>query len=378
VTTAAGMLADAARPLIIMGDGIAAADAQDELARVAELTGAEVWGADASEMNIPATHPQYLGALGHMFGEHSRALTRHADVVLICGTYVFPEVFPMLQGVFAQGAKVIHIDLDAYEIGKNFPVDLGMVSDPRLTLGRLADALQRTMTAGQKQAAVQRAAAIGAAKERTLAAEHAADLAARDAVPMRPARFMEELADQLPENALIFDEALTSSPALTRYLPPVTAGHYFQTRGGSLGVGIPGAIGLKLAHPDKEVWGFTGDGGSMYTIQALWTAAHHKVGAKFVICNNRSYALLKYNVQQYWNERDIPEREFPASFDITCPDIDFGTMARSMGVPAARVEVPDQVAPAISAALAHDGPFLIDLVLDGEIPGHHVYPRCGQ
>src|SRR5205085_5821846 len=91
----------------------------------------------------------------------------------------------------------------------------------------------------------------------------------------------------------------------------------------SLGVGIPGAIGLKLAHPDRTVVGFTGDGGSMYTIQALWTAAHHNIGAKFVICNNHSYKLLKLNIQQYWRERGIPEHDFPHSFDLAQPDIDF-------------------------------------------------------
>jgi GMC oxidoreductase/Thiamine pyrophosphate enzyme, C-terminal TPP binding domain len=80
---------------------------------------------------------------------------------------------------------------------------------------------------------------------------------------------------------MIFDESLTVSPELARYLPPTVPGHFFQTQGGSLGVGIPGAIGMKLAHPDKTVVGFTGDGGSMYTTQALWTAAHHKIGTTY-------------------------------------------------------------------------------------------------
>ena len=169
---------------------------------------------------------------------------------------------------------------------------------------------------------------------------------------------------------MIFDEALTSSPGLTRYLPPRKPGTYFQTRGGSLGVGIPGAIGLKLANPDKEVWAFTGDGGSMYTPQALWTAAHHRVNAKFVVCNNHSYQLLKLNLQAYWNERDLPERPFPASFDIGDPDIDFAKQAEALGVRALRVEKPDEVVPAIEQARAHDGPFLIDLIVGQQVPGH--------
>ena len=185
-------------------------------------------------------------------------------------------------------------------------------------------------------------------------------------------------AEQLPDDTMVFDEALTVSPELTRYLPATKQGHFFQTRGGSLGVGIPGAIGLKIAHPDKTVFGFTGDGGSMYTIQALWSAAHHKVGAKFVICNNQSYQLLKLNILQYWQERGIPEHDFPASFDLKNPDIRFDELAKGMGVPAVRVETPDQIGPAISKALAHDGPFLIDLVITNHVPGSKIGCKCGQ
>jgi benzoylformate decarboxylase len=368
----ATMLAAARKPMIIVGDGVAASGAQAELTRVAELLGAEVWGADSSEVNISAAHPLFKDLLGHMFGEHSRAITSQADVVLICGTYVLPEVFPALSGVFAPGAKVIHIDLDAYEVAKNFPVDLGLISDPKTTLAGLASALETTMTLEQRAAASTRVSQYAAAKEWEVIAQREADRGRRDAVPLHPSRFMEELAAQLPKDAVIFDEALTVSPDLVHYLPPVTPGHYFQTRGGSLGVGIPGAIGLKLAYPDKTVIGFSGDGGSMYTIQALWTAAHHKIGAKFVICNNHSYELLKLNIQQYWRERQLPEREFPASFDLCDPDIRFDELARAMGVQAVRVETPEQIGPAIRQALADDDPFLIDLVITSEVPDHVV------
>lgn len=378
VYRAAAMLAGASRPLLIVGDGIAASGAQSELAKVAELAGAEIWEANGSEVNISAAHPQYRGALGHMFGDHSREITRASDVILISGTYVFPEVFPALHGVFAHGAQIIHIDLNGYEIAKNFPVDLGIVSDPKATLGQLATALEQVMTSAQRDAARQRAFGLGEAKKRELAAQKKSDESARDSVPMHASRFMAELASQLSADAVIFDEALTTSPELTRYLTPTLPGHYFQTRGGSLGVGFPGAIGLKLAHPDKTVIGFSGDGGAMYTPQALWTAAHHNLDVKFVVCNNRSYRILKHNIQQYWHERDLEERDFPHPFDITSPNIDFAGLATSVGVESTRVETPDQVGPAISQALTHSGPFLIDLVISGEVANHFVYVKAGQ
>jgi thiamine pyrophosphate-dependent acetolactate synthase large subunit-like protein len=370
VAKAASLLAGAQRPLVICGDGIAFSQAQEALTRVAELSGAQVWEADASEVNMSTTHPLYQGQLGHMFGEHSRAITSQADVVLICGTYVFPEVFPALSDVFAPAAQVIHIDLDAYEVAKNFPVDLGLISDPRTTLEQLATALEMTMTVQQRTQAATRLSQQGAAKEQATARHRAADRARYHAIPIEPSRFMEELAAQLPPDALIFDESLTVSPDLVQYLPPTTPGRYFLTRGGSLGVGLPGALGLKLAHPDKTVIGFSGDGGSLYTIQALWTAAHHHIGAKFVICNNKSYKLLKINLQQYWRERQIAEHAFPAAFDLTGPDIRFDELARAMGVRALRVELPEQIAPAIQQALADNEPFLLDLVVTNEVPDH--------
>ena len=167
---------------------MAASGAQAELTRVAELLGAEVWGADSSEVNISATHPLFKDQLGHMFGEHSRAITSRADVVLICGTYVFPEVFPALSGVFAPGAKVIHIDLNAYEVAKNFPVDLGLISDPKTTLARLAAALGVTMTPEHKAAASARISQCAAAREQEVAAQREADRGRRDAVPLHPSR----------------------------------------------------------------------------------------------------------------------------------------------------------------------------------------------
>jgi thiamine pyrophosphate-dependent acetolactate synthase large subunit-like protein len=369
VDRAATLLAGARRPMIIAGDGVSFSDAQPELTRLAETWGAEVWGADWSEVNMDHTHPQFKGMLGHMFGDHSQAITSPADAVLICGTYVFPEVFPELSGVFGPDVPVVHVDLDAHEIAKNFPVDLGLVADPKPTLAALADAIGARLGSDDRAAAVARAAAMGADKQAALEAQKARDRTFHDSLPLHASLFAEELARQLPPDAIIFDEALTTSPDLTRYLTPTTPGHYFLTRGGSLGVGIPGAVGLKIAHPDKVVVGFTGDGGSMYTFQALWTAARYHLDAKFVVCNNHSYELLKLNIEEYWKEREIPEHGFPVGFDLAQPEIQFADLARSLGVAAVRVETVDQIAPAITQALEHEGPFLIDLVIASQVQG---------
>jgi thiamine pyrophosphate-dependent acetolactate synthase large subunit-like protein len=375
---AAAMLGAAETPMIFVGDGIAYSGAQAELTRVAELLGAEVWEADAGEVNFNYSHPLYQGMTGHMFGYHSHPITSKGDANLICGTYVLPEVFPELGPIFKPGAKTVHIDLNAYEIAKNHPVDVGMLGDPKTTLAMLATALEATMSTAQKNAAGARKQALAEAKQARRAAELDKDRQVREAVPLHMSRFMEELVAQLPQNTLIFDEALTNSPPITRYCPPAETGQYFLTRGGSLGVGIPGAIGAKLAHPDRTVFGFTGDGGAMYTIQALWSAARHNVDVKLVVCNNGSYRLLQANIDEYWNERGVPKHDFPLSFDLSSPQLGFAEMARSMGVQGVRVEKPGEIGPAIRQALAHPGPFLIDLVLEGNTHPERIGNTCGQ
>ena len=360
---AAQMLTAATNPLILMGDGVTFSGAQAELQQVAELLGAPVWGVNSSEINLPASHPLYQGTTGHMFGADSQRAVKEHDSVLVVGTYVFPEVFPALRGAFAEGTSIVHIDLNVYEIAKNHPVDIALLGDPKVSLAALAGAIQAQQDDAGRQAAGQRAERTGQAKQAARDQALAADAKRTQDVPLQMSSFMRELARQLPADALIFDEALTNSPAITRYLPDLGPGQFFQTRGGSLGVGIPGALGLQLAHPDKTVVGFTGDGGGMYTIQALWTAAHHHIPAKFVVCNNHSYKLLKLNIEQYWTERDVAQHAFPRSFDLAPPFIRFDEMARSMGVASERVERPEEIAPAIERMLGHQGPYLIDLVL---------------
>ena len=372
-------LAAASKPMLIVGDGVAYSGAQHELTRVADLLGAEVWEADAGEVNIDYEHPLHQGMTGHMFGFASLPIMQRGDVNLIVGTYVLPEVFPELGDVFAPGARVFHIDLNAYEIAKNHPVDLGVVADPKLTLALLADALEATMSSKQRTAAAARRDELGQAKAAKRAAALDADKQVREATPLKMSRFMEELSGQLAgQDPIVFDEALTGSPAVVRYLPPKRTGEYFLTRGGSLGVGIPGAIGAKLANPDRTVIGFAGDGGSMYTIQALWTAARHNVDAKFVICNNGSYRLLQLNIDQYWKEQGIPKHDYPLSFDLSRPALHFVDLARGMGVQGLRVEKPSEIGPAIQQMIAHPGPFLIDLVLEGDTHPERIGNARGQ
>ncbi|WP_327583548.1 thiamine pyrophosphate-binding protein [Nonomuraea sp. NBC_00507] len=355
VDQAAGLLARAERPLVLIGDGVATSGAQSALTRVAEQLGADVWGVDYAEVGIDGRHPLYRGQTGHMFGEVSRAIVRDADAILVVGTYLFPEVFPDLSTPFRADARIVHIDLNAYEIAKNHPVTLGLVADPKATLTAISERLERRLTSADREAA--------ALRLRTLR-----DRAQGDTTHSLVGEFAARLAAVAPADLMVFDESLTASGAISAHLPPGLPGHWFQTRGGSLGVGIPGAIGMKLAHPDKTVVGFTGDGGSMYTFQALATAVREGVGAKFVICNNRSYRLLDLNIEKYWKERGIPHHAYPRAFDLSDLGLAFVDIARGFGVDGMLVEKPAQLDEALDRMLANDRPFLLDLKSDeGEL-----------
>jgi benzoylformate decarboxylase len=368
---AAGMLAGARNPVLLVGDGVSHSGAHAELVRLAEVLGARVWGAMASELIMPWTHPLYCGLTGHMFGRASARTVAEADAVLICGTYVFPDVFGLITNPFPEGAKVVHVDLDAYAIAKSHPITLGIVSDPKVTLRLLAELLSDTMTPAQRQAAEARADEIGAENTRARDRARQQDQARRKDEPLRMSALAETLARLAPDDVVVFDESLTHYPELTRWLPPSEPGHFFQTPGGTLGVGIPGAVGVKLARSEQTVIGLTGDGGAMYTYQALWTAAHFGIDAKFIVCNNRSYRLLKMNLVDYWRDRGLrPEQfpdAFPPPFDIGQPNLDFVSLAQALGVAGRRVTEPGELEPSVRAMLDFDGPFLLEVILEGEV-----------
>ncbi|CAG5069304.1 Benzoylformate decarboxylase [Dyadobacter sp. CECT 9623] len=379
IRQSAEMLLSAEKPMIFVGDGVAYSDAIPELTKVAELLGAEVYGVEFGDVVMDNTHPLYQGTTGHMFGSYSHPITTKGDVNLIVGTYMVPEVFPELGDIYAPDAKVIHYDLNAYEIAKNHRVDLGIVCDPKLSLIELAEVIEAMISPEQMADVIQRIEDIGNAKTERIRKEKEADEQRKGKSPLTMAQFSKVLAEKLDlDETIIFDEALTSSPAVSRYIPPKKAGQYFTTRGGSLGVGFPGAIGAKLANPEKTVIGFSGDGGSMYTIQTLWSAVRHNAGAKFVVCNNGSYKLLQLNIDQYWKEREIEKHNFPLPFDLSYPAIRFDIMAQSMGVEAVRVEKEEDILPAIERMLADDKPFLIDLVLEGDHHSEWIKVNCSQ
>lgn len=387
----------ARNPIILAGDGVAwtlregLGNTQtvglSTLVKVAECLGAKVYEADGGEINFPQDHPLNYGSTGHMFGSASLPLIQEADFCLVLGCYLLPEVFPHLGEIFRPDAFVVHVDTNPNNIAKNHRVDRSFICRPGVFLEELLKILEQSAdedfvsTAKARRDQLIALSPVNNSKVDSIyevVPERAPEEYDDHSVYMRSGYFIKTLAEKLPRNHIIFDEALTNSPPISRFLPGREPGEKMITRGGSLGTGFPGAIGAKLAHPEKAVIGFSGDGGSMYTIQCLWTASRHGVDAKFIVCQNRSYRLLQANITQFWKDRGIKDRQFPLSFDLSNPEISFDIIAKSFGVAGERVWRPDQVPGSIDRMLSHKGPYLINLVLEGDVRPDLVGVHCGQ
>jgi benzoylformate decarboxylase len=361
----ARLLAEAKSPVVIAGDGVAVSGGQAELVQLAEAAGARVHTSFAAELPFPSTHPLYAGLLNVVSAAGLKGQLSSADVVLAVGTPVLPLLFPLDESPFPETARLIHIDLDLREIGKNWRLDIGLLGDPRLALADIVAALKRLQTEEQRQRARVRAETVQKMGDQLMQALEGAARARWDNIPISAGRMMSEIADAMLPGTVLFDESITSGGYLMRYLRFSEPGSHYRATGGGLGPGMPNPIGIKLARPDRPVLSIVGDGAALYTIQALWTAAHHRVPVTWVIANNRSYRILKLNMLEYLGE-GAAGRQFVA-MDMTDPALDFSQIAASFGVKGARVEHPDEIGDAIREAQASQEPRLIDIVIDGDV-----------
>jgi benzoylformate decarboxylase len=218
------------------------------------------------------------------------------------------------------------------------------------------------MTSGARGAARERlaTAAKAIAAERDALAAKARALA--QATPIQPLALLHAIGEMLPKDAVVIEEALSSAPGIRQLIRSDDPQSYFGLRGGGIGWGLPAAIGVKLALPDRPVVGLIGDGSAMYTCQGLWTAAHYRIGAVFVILNNSSYRILK---QRLHAMRGLAEQaDSYVGMELLDPKIDFVSLARSLGVAAERAKTVHEATDLIAHALKNGGPMLIDVEVD--------------
>ena len=177
---------------------------------------------------------------------------------------------------------------------------------------------------------------------------------------------MAEIRAGTPEDAIVADETITANLDLFKTFTFAGPGDYFSGRGGGIGQGLAGAIGVAVAQPERPVLCLSGDGSSMYSIQALWTAAHHDLAIVFVILANREYRVLKHNIDAYRARFDVKSNKPYMHMDLGSPTMGFVDMAKGMGVAGTYVAKADDIKAAVAAAFKTGKPHLIEIEIEGK------------
>jgi benzoylformate decarboxylase len=363
IEAAADLLVKAERPILISGDAVAHGDGLDEMAEVAELLGAPVYGECVhSTCSFPFTHRLYQGTFPRLGPPIRQLLMRH-DLIFSVGGDIFTLSLPSDVEPMPEGVTLIHMDTDPWEIGKNYPAKVAILGDPKATLPELAEAIRKRLTPAANKAAQARAEALGKAREAKIADLKQRAQRESGQTPISPLALVAAVAEAMPDDAVVVDESISSGNGLRELLRSRDPKGYFGLRGGGIGWGLPASLGIKLAQPSRPVVALVGDGSAMYTIQSFWTASHDSIAVVWVIFNNASYRILK--------QRTLALKGFSAeddkyvAMDLVNPRLDYVGLAKAQGVPGELVEKSADVGPAIHRGLASGGPYVIDVRIDG-------------
>lgn len=363
VEEAARLLLAAKNPVIVAGDGVAQRDAGASVARLAEATGAAVWfEPNRARVPVSMTHPATQGSVP-FFGPGLRAAFEKADVIVFVGGMFLEELWYEAERPLPENAKIVHIDEARSRVSYIHPVDVALVGDLEATVSALGERVAAGAGASYRKAAEARLAALAAAQETLLAEQRARAKENTGGSPVPVAAAMAALREALPAETAVAEESITTRIDLNRTFFFDDPSQYFAGRGGGIGQAIAGALGVQLAFPGRPVAAISGDGSAMYSIQALWTAAHHDLPVLFVILANREYRVLKRNLDIFRQRFDINSNRPNPHMNLTEPGLDFVSLAGGMGVAGTHVAKAADIGPAVEAALASGKPHLIELAI---------------
>ena len=354
----ADMLLAARRPVIIAGREIAADDAFAAAGELAAMLGAAVYQEPIPyATSFPTAHAQYVGMLTRN-QQQVRGVLETYDLILCLGADLLRmSVYSPVEPLPPQ-SRVVHLSERSWELGKNYRTDLAIAANVRETLAALLPALAASADAAYRAKASERCEMI--AKDNWQVQRARAVMAAEIHAlvrPMDPSLLMLRLTQHLPPDAIVVEEALTSSVTLPQLLHQRDPASLIGLASGGLGFAIPGAVGVSLARPGRPVVAIVGDGSAMYGIQGLWTAAHLKLPITYVITNNRGYRIIKERlVSMQGSDRFI-------GMDMRDPVIDYCQLAQSFGLAAVRITDPADVGAALKAGIQSGLPNLIEVVV---------------
>jgi benzoylformate decarboxylase len=365
VRVAADLLVKGGSPIMIVEDGVTKSEALEEVVQLAELIGARVYQPWMSDVNFPVNHPLYAGDL-EVNSASTRQMLELADPLIVIGAPIFAQVKYMKQPLLQPGTKIIQIDNNPWQIGKNFPVTSGIEGNIKVAVRDLINTLQKSLTAEDRDRGKKRINSIRNETEKVTGIFREKMQKEADNTPIAPTRLMEEIRRAIKPGTRVVDDCWSYSSALRYILGFSEAKSYQRSRGGgSIGWGLSGALGVKLASPDRPVVCISGDGSAIWSIQSLWTAARYQIPVTYIICANAIYRQVRI-IQKLFLGEDAINRHLGT--DIGNPRIDFCGLAKSLGIPATKVEHPEELSGALRSALNSSSPTLVEVYVDGTVP----------
>lgn len=352
----------AERPAVIVGDEIVKSDALREAAAFATALGCPVYQQSAPYgSHFLSEHPCFMGALSRVQTQVREILAAY-DLLIVLGAdplrmSVHSEVEPLPTGM-----PIVQVGLVDWDIAKNYPAEMALKADVRETLRVLTPALAAI---GGNVLAARAKTSIAALASKNWTARRAKlveEITVRsDRTPIDPDWLALQVVEAMPDNAILVDEALTSS----RYMPALRAHRdrygYHALASGGIGWGVPASVGVSLANPDRPVVCYSGDGSAMYSIQALWTAAHSQLPLNVVIVNNGGYRIIKQRLLAFHKD------DHYVGMDFADPAVDFVGLAKALGLEALRITDPRELKSTLTEAFARPGTKLIEVVVDGTV-----------
>jgi acetolactate synthase-1/2/3 large subunit len=349
IEKAVEMLLEAERPLIYAGGGVIASNASAELMELAERLSVPVTCTLMGLGGIPCDHPLSLGMLGMHGTQYANYAVTESDLLVAIGARFDDRVTGKLD-TFAPHARIIHIDIDPAEIGKNKRVDVPIVGDVK-------SVLQEMIARVKKEPRYQKwNARIKTWKEKY-------PLQYRSDGVLRPQYVIQKLSELLDGEGTIVSEVGQNQMWTAQYFCFKKPRTWITSGGlGTMGYGFPASIGAHFARPDQPVFDIAGDGSFQMTIQELGTVAQYNIPVKIAILNNRFLGMVRQWQELFYDRR----------YSYTeLPPVDFVKIANAYGVEGMRVESVDDVVPALKAALDCDGPYVMDFRIERE---ENVFP----
>jgi benzoylformate decarboxylase len=352
----------AKRPVIIAGDEIVKSDALQEAAQLAEALGAPAYQCSTPYgAQFLSESPCFMGALSRLQKQVREVLTPY-DLMIVLGAdplrmSVYSEVDPMPDGM-----GIVQVGLVDWDLAKNYGAEIAIKADVKETLRALVPAL-KTAGGSALESRAKKGIADLAAKNWSARRKPLMEQIAKSAgkSPIDPDFLSLQMVEAMPDNAILVDEGLTSGRQLLSLRPHRDRYGYHALASGGIGWGLPASVGVSLANPSRPVVCYSGDGSAMYSIQSLWTAAHHKLPLNVVICNNGGYRIIKQRLLSFHGDDNY------IGMDFVDPPVDFAGMAKSLGLEAIRISDPAELKPKLSDAFKRPGAKLIEVMLSNAV-----------